>query len=170
MSNAKATINNNGLTYTKTGDWVGLSKTLKELSKNLFIRCEVLMDKNGKLVEDSMRQHIERQDLPWAPISETSLRMGASETIYVETGFLRDNLLAKKVTSTKHQVTFFVGASSKTTHQPSGDRLVNIMMMMEYGTSKQPPRPLIRPTWEELLPLIKNEWLELIDDLISGRV
>ena len=89
------------------------------------------------------------------------------ETIYVETGFLKDNLKVRKVKSPKNGVTYFIGADAWTTHKPSGLKFSNLMIYLEYGTSKIPPRPLIRPTLDEVEQEIKKHWESCLKDIIS---
>ena len=46
----------------------------------------------------------------------------------------------------------------------------DLMIWLEYGTDKIPPRPLIRPTWEEIEPILKEHWKDLLDGLVKGGV
>ena len=66
-------------------------------------------------------------------------------------------------------VTFFIGANAWTT-TPSGEKFSDLMIWLEYGTDKIPPRPLVRPTWEEIEPIIKEHWKDLLDGLVKGGV
>ena len=42
------------------------------------------------------------------------------------------------------------------------------MIWLEYGTDKIPPRPLVRPTIEEVEDIIKSHWKELFQELVKG--
>ena len=72
----------------------------------------------------------------------------------------------RRVKSVANGITLFIGASAwKRT--PDGVKLSDLMIWLEYGTDKVPPRPLIRPTWEEVEPIIKDNWRNLLQDLIE---
>ena len=110
--------------------------------------------------------HIDAQDLGWTPLSEDTVRQkDGSETIYVDTSWLRDNLSVRRVKGG----TVFIGASPWKVHQPSGRKFSELMMFQEYGTSTQPPRPLVRPTWEEVEPIIKENWRGLVQRIVNDN-
>jgi hypothetical protein len=48
----------------------------------------------------------------------------------------------------------------------------DIMIWLEYGTDAIPPRPLIRPTWDEIEPVLKQHWKGILAELINkgGKV
>ena len=159
-----------GLTMKKYGDWARAGAVLRGLSKNLTPAFVAQLKEDGELVLEKLQGHIDSQDLGWAPLSEHTIALkGGSETVYVETGFLRNNLKVRKVRSPRNGVTFFIGADAWTT-TPSGEKFSDVMIWLEYGTDKIPPRPLIRPTWEELEPIIKEHWKDLLQDLVEGGV
>lgn len=125
------------------------------------------IEEDGQLILKTLLNHIDSQDLPWTPLSKKTIELkGGNDTIYVETGFLKNNLRVRKVRSVSNGITLFVGASAwKKT--PDGVKFSDLMIWLEYGTDKIPPRPLIRPTWKEVEPIIKNNWKDLIQDLIN---
>ena len=91
---------------------------------------------------------------------------GGDQTIYVETGYLKNNLQVKRIKSVAKGITIFVGASAWT-RTPEGIKLSDLMIWLEYGTDNSPPRPLIRPTWGEVEPILRNNWKTLLQDLIE---
>jgi len=100
-------------------------------------------------------------------LSERTIELkGGDDTIYVETGFLRDNLQVRRIKSVKNGVTIFVGASAWQ-RTPQGLKFSDLMIWLEYGTDKIPPRPLIRPTFDELEPILKEGYRDILEDLIS---
>ena len=159
-----------GLSMKKYGDWAKAGIVLQGLSKSLTPAFQAQLREDGELILSELRGHIDKQDLNWVPLSEHTIELkGGSDTVYVETGFLYNNLKVRKVRSTKNGVTFFIGADAWTT-TPSGEKFSDLMIWLEYGTDKIPPRPLIRPTWEEIEPIIKEHWKDLLDGLVKGGV
>ena len=156
-----------GYYVSKFGDWTRAGVVLQGLSKNLCPAFKAQLQKDGELVLKTIRGHIDKQDLGWTPLSDKTVELkGGDTTIYVETGFLKGNLEVRKVKAPKNGITLFVGASAWKT-APSGVKFSDLMIWLEYGTDKIPPRPLIRPSWEEVEPIIKNNWRELIQSLIE---
>lgn len=124
--------------------------------------AQVKLYENGKLVLETMQGHIESQDLNWVPLSKSTVRQKGNDKIYIETGALKDGLGIRKIKSAKDDVTIFIGASPWKTHKPSGLKYSDLMMYLEYGTSKIPPRPLVQPTYDELEKQLKSGWEDVI--------
>lgn len=156
-----------GLSLKKSGDWERAGIVLQGLCKNIRPVFIAQLQEDGDFVQKKIVGHIDAQDLSWAPLSEHTITLkGGSTTIYVETGLLRDNITVKKVTQSSNGVTFFIGPDDVQT--ADGEKLTNVMIWLEYGTDKMPARPLIRPTWEEVLPILKEHWTSLLSDLAKG--
>ena len=83
-----------------------------------------------------------KQDLSWTPLSEHTIELkGGDSTIYVETGQLRSGLSVRRIKSSSTGSTIFVGASPWKRHN-GGMKLSDLLIWLEYGTDKMPPRPL----------------------------
>lgn len=155
------------LKLRKYGDWARAGAVLRGLCTNITPAFTAKLREDGELILDTLRGHIDNQDLNWVPLSENTIELkGGDATVYVETGFLRDNLKVRKVRSSSKGVSFFIGADAWTT-TPEGEKFSDLMIWLEYGTDKIPPRPLIRPTWEEIEPIIKKHWKEILQDLVD---
>ena len=151
---------------TKFGDWGKAQKVLQKSSVNIYPAFEAQLQEDGELLLKTYINHIESQDLNWTPLSQRTIELkGGDSTIYVETGYLKENLQVVRVKIPK-KVSVFIGASSQKT-TPDGIKFSDLMMWLEYGTDKIPPRPLIRPSWEEVEPIIKNNWRELLQSIIQ---
>lgn len=155
------------LSVTKYGDWSRAGAVLRGLSVNLFPSFKAQIREDGELVLKTIVGHIDRQDLNWTPLAERTIQLkNGDETIYVESGYLRDNLEVRKIKSSSKDVSYFVGASAwKTT--PSGLKFSDLMIWLEYGTDKIPARPLIRPSWEEVEPILHKNWEKVLKELIE---
>ena len=152
---------------SKFGDWTRAGTILQGLSVSLCPAFKAQLQEDGELILKTLLSHIDKQDLNWTPLADRTVELkGGDTTIYVETGYLQENLQVRKIKAPKDGLTLFVGASAwKTT--PDGVKLSDLMIWLEYGTDKMPPRPLIRPTWEEVEPIIKKNWRELLQNLIE---
>lgn len=150
------------------GDWIKAGVVLKTINVQLKPAFEAQLKEDGELMLKSLLSHIDTQDLPWTPLSQRTIELkNGDDTIYVETGYLRNNLSVRKIRSSSNSLTFFVGASPwKRTKE--GVKLSDLMIWLEYGTDRIPARPLIRPTWMEVEPIIKDHWREFLEDLIVG--
>lgn len=154
---------------SKFGDWTKAGIVLQTLSSNRIVPAMSAQIKDdGELILEHIVKHIDSQDLNWTPLSEHTIELkNGDETIYVETGFLKNNLKVRKVKSPKNGVTYFIGADAWTKH-PSGLKFSDLMIYLEYGTADIPARPLIRPTFEELENILKQHWKQCLQDLMKG--
>ena len=151
-----------------TGDWNEAGIYFKNLSENLTPAFQAQMQEDGEFILKTIKDHIDRQDLPWTPLSPKTLELkNGDSTIYVDTGTLYDSLSIRKIKSTKSGSTFFIGASPWKRHKPSGAKLSDLMIWLEKGTDKIPPRPLIEPTLNEVRDIIEKHWEELFKDLVE---
>lgn len=157
---------------SKFGDWTKAGQILQVLSTGKILPAfEAQIKEDGELILKTLLSHIERQDLHWTPLSPKTIEMkDGDDTIYIETGFLKDNLRVRKVKSPKNGLTYFIGADAWTKHKPSGLKFSDLMIYLEYGTHDIPARPLIRPTMIELEDIIKRHWKECISKILKGEV
>lgn len=152
---------------TLTGDWNRAGVYMRNLAVKLKPAFEAQLWEDGNLVLETMRGHIDSQDLSWTPLAERTVELkGGDTTIYVETGQLRDGLVVRRVKSTARGSTLFVGASPWKRHA-GGMKMSDLMIWLEYGTDKLPPRPLVEPTIEEVKKTIIDNWEELMKELLK---
>ena len=157
-----------GMNLKMTGDWKRAGVMLRNLSVRLYPAFSAKIYEDGEMVLEKMRGHIDAQDLPWVPLDARTVELkGGDETIYVETGALRDGLTVRRIKSTAKGSTVFIGASPWKRHPETGTKMSDLMIWLEYGTDKIPPRPLIEPTQKEVEDLIKRGWRDFLKDLIE---
>lgn len=153
-----------------TGDWNRAGVYLKNLSIKLYPAFEGQLYEDGKFILDKIQKHIDSQDLSWTPLSQRTIELkGGDSTIYIETGQLKNGLVVRRVKSSTKGSTLFIGASPWKKHK-SGMSMSDLMIWLEYGTDKIPPRPLIRPTIEEVKDILKEHWKDLMRELIGEKV
>lgn len=157
-----------GIAIGTFGQWVEAGVVLKNITAKLNPTFQAQMTEDGEMILQKMVGHIDAQDLGWTPLSDHTIELkNGNSTIYVETGYLRGNLEVRRIRSSAFGATLFIGASSAKTH-PSGENFSNIMIWLEKGTNKIPPRPLIEPTWEEVEDIVKQNWESCLKDLLEG--
>ena len=151
-----------------TGDWNRAGLYMRNLAVKLKPAFEAQLWEDGQMVLEKMREHIDSQDLSWTPLSERTIELkGGDDTIYVETGALKNGLTVRRIKSSARGSTIFIGASPWKRHE-GGMKMSDLMVWLEYGTDKIPPRPLVRPTIEEVEDIIKSHWKELFQELVKG--
>ena len=156
------------MSLTLTGDWNKAGVYMRNLAVRLKPAFETQLYEDGQFVLEKMRDHIDSQDLSWTPLAERTIELkGGDDTIYVETGALKDGLVVRRIKSTTKGSTIFVGASPWKKH-PSGMKMSELMIWLECGTDKIPPRPLVEPTIEEVKDILKDTWENLMEEIIKG--
>lgn len=153
------------LKITLKGDWKKLKRDLNRLSKKLVPAFRAAVNESGELVLETLKGHIQAQDLNWAPLAEHTVELkGGDTTILVETGFLLESGFEMRKLSA-NGLTIYVGASSVT--HPSGVPVKDLLIWIEYGTDKMPARPLMRPTMDEMKEEIPKIFDECLRDLLG---
>ena len=156
------------LSLQMTGDWNKAGILLKNLAVKLRPAFEAQFWEDGQFVLEKMQGHIDNQDLGWTPLAERTIELkGGDTTILVETGALRNGLVVRRIKSSAKGTTIFVGASPWKHHE-GGMSMSQLMIWLEYGTDKLPPRPLVQPTMEEVEEILKSNWKDLMEELVKG--
>lgn len=157
------------MTLKMTGDWNRAGLHLSNLAVKLKPAFQAQFYEDGKFVLEKMQSHIDKQDLSWTPLAESTIEMkGGDDTILVETGQLRNGLSVRRIKSSVKGSTIFVGASPWKRHE-GGMKLSDLLIWLEYGTDKMPPRPLVEPTVQEVEKILKDHWKDLLEDLVKGK-
>jgi HK97 gp10 family phage protein len=153
-----------------TGDWKNAGIALDWLPASMSAMAHAKLMETGELLLDRMVEHIDKQDLNWESLARYTIEKKGNDKVYVETGWLRDNLGVRRVATKPNKKRIFVGASPWKTHKPSGKKFSELMIMLEYGTEDTPARPLMRPTWEEMQDEVEEIWSDALDELIRKGV
>ena len=155
------------LSLTLSGDWNKAGLYMKNLGIKLKPAFEAQLYEDGQFVLEIMKEHIDNQDLNWTPLAKRTVELkGGDTTIYVETGQLRDGLTVRRIKSKVKGSTIFIGASPWKRHK-DGMKMSDLLIWLEYGTDKIPPRPLVQPTIEEVEDLLKEHWVALMEEIIE---
>ena len=156
-----------------TGDWKKAGIVLKNLAVKLYPAFDLQLQKDGQFILEKLQSHIDSQDLNWTPLSDRTVALkGGDTTIYVDSGTLRDGLVVRRVKSSVRGCTFFIGGSPwkkhKNAHTGEEVPMDSLVIWLEYGTDKMPPRPLIQPTYEEVKDIITKNWEDYFKKLCKG--
>lgn len=146
----------------KVGDWDKMNAYFNDLSSDKLKKAfKDKLKEDGDLVVETIKNHITSQDLGWTPLAESTVSKKGNSTIYVDTGQLLSSIQAKEVQG--GDLSIQIGAEG---NHSSGVSSAQILEWLEYGTDKIPPRPLIRPTYDEMQDKLKRGWNNLFIELL----
>lgn len=156
--------------FRKYGDWARADVVLRGLSKNMTAVFKATVDKNGELIREKLVGHIDSQDLNWTPLSEKTIALKkGNSTIYVETGTLKEGIVCRRISAPSLGYSLAIGCNPWSRNS-DGTKLSDIMIYLEYGTSQIPARPLLRPTWDEVKSVVKNDLRKALKGMIRGEI
>ena len=152
-----------------TGSWAEVERLLGDLGSRLRAEAGKATAENLQLIEKTVVRHLDRQDLPWPPLSpayrrykertrsprwrQRRLRSGRSnprslsEKTLIATGAMRNAITSYQTGPYSGEV----GISRQESYA-AGEKLVNVAWVHERGSRDKtiPARPLWEPTAEEL--------------------
>ncbi|MEW6352385.1 MAG: hypothetical protein AB1646_25310 [Thermodesulfobacteriota bacterium] len=147
-----------------TGDWDKLIRQLGQAGERLKAEAQKATNENGRLLEETMVGHFEAQDLGWVPLKPDYLAWKLREGLSEETLFATTTLLQNIRYHERSWHEGFVGVLRGATYQKSGESVVNIAAVHEYGTKdgRVPARPFVAPTLAECEPQISQNYQEAV--------
>ena len=157
------------LKFSQYGDWARANVVLRGLANNMTDVFRATIDKDGEMIRQKLIGHINAQDLGWTPLSPKTVARKGHDTIYVETGSLKNGIKVRRISSPAKGYSISVGCNPWTKNS-KGDKLSDILIYLEYGTSKIPARPLLRPTWDEVKSVVKEDMRKTLRGLITGEI
>ena len=111
---------------SKFGDWTRAGTILQGLSVSLCPAFKAQLQEDGELILKTLLSHIDKQDLNWTPLADRTVELkGGDTTIYVETGYLQENLQVRKIKAPKDGTVASVNVSQGATMN-QGDLLVSL--------------------------------------------
>lgn len=157
--------------FSTYGDWAKAGIILRGLSnqQNVLSVFKATVDKDGNMIKDRLVGHINAEDLGWKPLSPHTVALKGNDKIYVEKGTLRNGLKVRVIRAPSNGYSIFIGASPQSRNSDGG-KLSDVMIWLEYGTSKMPARPLIRPTWNEVKAQVKEHMRQTLISMFRGGV
>lgn len=140
----------------KIGNWAKAAKIVANLKKEHEKIKEEYLDMLAEKGLDIVTGHIDKQDLPWRPLSERYLMekraQGYQSEIYIRTKKFYDSLTIKKMRNGR-----FVGIP-KGIQTDGGDKMEDIARIHEFGALSIGiyARPLFGPSVKELEEYAKD--------------
>ena len=122
------------------GDWNKLYATLDKL-KNVEKEVDDDAKKQAEMLKQAIQSYVTGQQGGWTPLSPYTVEKKGSSTILIETGTMINSLTVDKVGDADYFIHFTGMNAEKSNEQ--------VAVENEYGTSKAPPRPFVRPVYEK---------------------
>ena len=122
------------------GDWNKLYATLDKL-KNVEKEVDDDAKKQAEMLKQAIQSYVTGQQGGWVQLSPYTVEKKGSSTILIETGTMINSLTVDKVGEADYFIHFTGMNAEKSNEQ--------VAVENEYGTSKAPPRPFVRPVYEK---------------------
>ena len=120
-----------------------LNKLFAALDKLKNVEKEVDDDakQQAEMLKQAIQSYVTGQQGGWTPLSPYTVEKKGSSTILIETGTMINSLTVDKVGEADYFIHFTGMNAEKSNEQ--------VAVENEYGTSKAPPRPFVRPVYEK---------------------
>jgi hypothetical protein len=169
-----------------TGDWNKVRELLHKLGSRIENEGQKATAESLQLIEKTVVGHIDRQDLPWKPLSRAYARYkartrsqswrrrrlkadkqnprGLSENILVATGAYREAITSFQTSSFEGEV----GVSRQESYA-GGEKIANIGAVLELGTRDQtiPARPLWEPSAKEVEDKVIGNFEKALEEALN---
>ena len=121
------------------GDWNKLYAAFDKL-KNVEKEGDDDAKQQAEMLKQAIQSYVTGQQGGWTPLSPYTVEKKGSSTILIETGTMINSLTVDKVGDADYFIHFTGMNAEKSNEQ--------VAVENEYGTSKAPPRPFVRPVYE----------------------
>lgn len=158
-------------TFYKYGDWARAGTFLADLAPRSKKLSEEALRLQADKFKDKLEAHIDNQDIRWIPLAPSTLKKKVAkppEQMWFDTGTLRDNVEIRKIKSPEADTVIFVGFSPWRHHDEADMSMSHLANIIEYGWGAIPPRPLIRPTFDEVESEMYADVVKLGNDIVNG--
>ena len=122
------------------GDWNNLYATLDKL-KNVEKEVDDDAQQQAEMLKQAIQSYVTGQQGGRTPLAPYTVNKKGSSTILIETGTMINSLTVDKVGDADYFIHFTGMNAEKSNEQ--------VAVENEYGTSKAPPRPFVRPVYEQ---------------------
>lgn len=141
-----------------TGDWDKIQKFCKNFGKDLEREGKKYISEQSKMVQQTVQDKIKSGEGMKALKPSTIAKKGSNRPL-IETGTLLDSISVEI-----KGLSFTV---KPTGDNPSGLTNEQQAIYHEFGTERIPPRPFMRPSYEEVEPKLKEEISEVVSNIIN---
>lgn len=141
-----------------TGDWDKIQKFCSNFGKDLEKEGKKYISEQSKMVQQTVQDKIKSGEGMKALKPSTIAKKGSNRPL-IETGTLLDSISVEI-----NGLSFTV---KPTGDNPSGLTNEQQAIYHEFGTERIPPRPFMRPSYEEVEPKLKEEISEVVSNIIN---
>lgn len=141
-----------------TGDWDKIQKFCNNFGKDLEKEGKKYISEQSKMVQQTVQDKIKSGEGMKALKPSTIAKKGSNRPL-IETGTLLDSISVEI-----NGLSFTV---KPTGDNPSGLTNEQQAIYHEFGTERIPPRPFMRPSYEEVEPKLKEEISEVVSNIIN---
>lgn len=141
-----------------TGDWDKIQKFCNSFGKDLEKEGKKYISEQSKMVQQTVQDKIKSGEGMKALKPSTIAKKGSDRPL-IETGTLLDSISVEI-----NGLSFTV---KPTGDNPSGLTNEQQAIYHEFGTERIPPRPFMRPSYEEVEPKLKEEISEVVSNIIN---
>lgn len=143
-----------------TGNWKGVIKLTNNLDKDLMANSKDYLKDESKQIQDAIKNVINNQTQNWTPLKSDTVKKKGSSKMLIETGQLVDSITVIPQSDLEYII-------APEGNHSSGLSNSQLAIYHEYGTEKVPPRPFIRPVFEENAPQVVSEMKEIVRETIN---
>ena len=151
------------------GNWGRLKNiltTIATLPQNMLL--EKRLREIGEQIDEKIKQNVEGQDIYLAPLAAEYLarkiRQGLDSRILIATHDWLDNIQVLDVVKDGNSLVVTVG-SQYSAHE-SGLSYAALTQYIEYGTERQPERPIFHLTWHEMKDDVRESVMRGVEEVI----
>lgn len=142
-----------------TGDWGRFKKFANNFGKDMKSSAKDLQKKQATMIKEDIIEGVTSQSRGLKPLAKATVETKGHGTILVDTSEMINSFEIQN-----HGDTAII--SPQGTHK-SGLTNEELATIHEYGTNKIPPRPFVRPVYDEYKDKVPKEYLDLIEKEIS---
>ena len=154
----------------KTGDWKGLKKTLKKMSKK-EIQHKKILNIAGAGLASSMKKGLKHNELNLPPLKSSTIEQKGSSIPLVDTATMANSITSKVILRKR---TVFVGVLRGSPHPGVSGGSVNLAYIHVNGATIQrgnriytiPKRDFITPSVLRFAPVLKRLYEKYIKNYI----
>lgn len=129
-----------------TGDWTELRARLNRISRGeIKDDMEDQLQESADDLKEAMQQYIRGQQGNWIPLAPYTVHKKQDDTILIETGEMVDSIDVTPQGEDQYII------------YATGSRNQQVLKYQEYGTSRAPARPVVRPVFEREKGNVKVE-------------
>lgn len=127
------------------GNWGGVMKAFTEMGFDINQAAKNGQISAAKKILKLVKNHIQKQDLPWEQLQRSTIRRKNSSDIYLDT-----HIYFESINYWWENKIIKIGVKRGISYPSNGPEVAQVGIWMELGTKYMPARPVWGPSIEEL--------------------